>query len=751
MAKPKIRFKGYTDDWEQRKLGKLVDRVTRKNQDLVSELPLTISAQYGLIDQNEFFDKRVASKDVSGYYLIENGEFAYNKSTSTDAPWGAVKRLDRYENGVLSTLYIVFGIKENNPVDSDFLVSYYSTNLWHKGIHEIAAEGARNHGLLNIAPADFFETELTMPQDIEEQKKIGKYFEELERLITLHQRKCEETKKLKKYMLQKMFPQNGQTVPEIRFASFTDAWEQRKLGEVFKEYSEKGHTELPTLTIIQGGGTVKREDSDRNLMYDETNLSNYKMVRKDDFIVHLRSFEGGLEKASLDGIISPAYHTFHSDEADSRFYYPYFRSFEFIKHKLVPHVYGIRDGRSIDIEGMKSIEIPYTSLSEQRKIGDYLELLDHLITLHQRKNIYFYEKVTLVWEQRKFGDLGSVAMCKRIFKEQTSTDGDIPFYKIGTFGAEPDAFISRELFEEYRGKFQYPNIGDMLISASGTIGRTVEYKGEEAYFQDSNIVWFKHDDRVDNSFLKCIYEIVKWSGIEGSTIKRLYNDNFLKTEFSMPKVAEQQQIGMYFQSLDHLITLHQCKCHLLLKLLHNDWEQRKLGEIASSFEYGLNAAAKEYDGENKYIRITDIDDNTHEFLTYNLTSPDIDLTDVENYKLAEGDILFARTGASVGKSYIYRDSDGLVYYAGFLIRARVREEYDAEFVFQSTLTDKYNKYIAVTSQRSGQPGVNAQEYSEFEIRVPEKEEQTKIGTYFHNLDHLITLHHRKYIYILKSP
>ena len=205
MAKPKIRFKGYTDDWEQRKLEDLVDRVTRKNQDLVSELPLTISAQYGLIDQNEFFDKRVASKDVSGYYLIENGEFAYNKSTSTDAPWGAVKRLDRYENGVLSTLYIIFGIKEDNPVDSDFLVSYYSTNLWHKGIHEIAAEGARNHGLLNIAPADFFGTELTIPQDIEEQKKIGKYFEELETLITLHQHKCEQLQSMKKFMLQNMF------------------------------------------------------------------------------------------------------------------------------------------------------------------------------------------------------------------------------------------------------------------------------------------------------------------------------------------------------------------------------------------------------------------------------------------------------------------------------------------------------------------------------------------------------------------
>ena len=175
----------------------------------------------------------------------------------------------------------------------------------------------------------------------------------------------------------------------------------------------------------------------------------------------------------------------------------------------------------------------------------------------------------------------------------------------------------------------------------------------------------------------------------------------------------------------------------------DDWEQRKLGEIASSFEYGLNAAAKEYDGENKYIRITDIDDNTHEFLTDSLTSPDMDLAGAENYKLEKGDILFARTGASVGKSYIYRAYDGLVYYAGFLIRARIKDEYDSEFVFQNTLTDKYNKYIAVTSQRSGQPGVNAQEYSEFEIQVSQKKEQTKIGDYFKGLDHLITLHQQK--------
>ena len=242
--------------------------------------------------------------------------------------------------------------------------------------------GAGRNRVLKIS--DMLKYEIKLPS-IEEQIKIGEYFDSLDNLITLHQRKCEQTKNLKKYMLQKMFPQNGAKVPEIRFNGFTHDWEQRKLGDVFKEYSEKNHTELSALTIIQGGGTVKREDSDRNLMYDTSNLSNYKMVRKDDFIVHLRSFEGGLEKSSLDGIISPAYHTFHSDMADSRFYYPYFRSYEFIKHKLVSHVYGIRDGRSIDIDGMKTIEIPYTSIEEQRKIGDYLDCLDHLITLHQRQ------------------------------------------------------------------------------------------------------------------------------------------------------------------------------------------------------------------------------------------------------------------------------------------------------------------------------------------------------------------------------
>ena len=170
-------------------MGDIVERVLRKNDNLESTLPLTISAQYGLINQNEFFDKRIASKDVRGYYLVRRGEFAYNKSTSSDAPWGAIKRLDRYENGVLSTLYIVFKILNESKTDSDYLVTYYSSDLWHKGIQAIAAEGARNHGLLNIAPEDFFKTNLMIPMDGIEQKQIGKYFSQLDKFITLHQ--CE--------------------------------------------------------------------------------------------------------------------------------------------------------------------------------------------------------------------------------------------------------------------------------------------------------------------------------------------------------------------------------------------------------------------------------------------------------------------------------------------------------------------------------------------------------------------------------
>ncbi|MCE2151607.1 restriction endonuclease subunit S [Streptococcus thermophilus] len=199
---PEIRLEGFEGEWVEKRLKDVSKRVTRKNNDLVSERALTISAQFGLIDQEEFFQKKIASKDVSGYYLIKKGEFAYNKSYSTGYPLGAIKRLDNYENGVLSTLYILFKAVD---VDSDYLAHYYESDKWHREVSMCAAEGARNHGLLNIAPADFFNTRLVIPKELDEQRAIGSYFSNLDNLISSYQEKISHLETLKKKLLQDMF------------------------------------------------------------------------------------------------------------------------------------------------------------------------------------------------------------------------------------------------------------------------------------------------------------------------------------------------------------------------------------------------------------------------------------------------------------------------------------------------------------------------------------------------------------------
>ena len=377
MGKPDIRFKGYTDEWEQRKLGEVTQCLDSERVPINSEERKKIPGEipyYGAGNIQGYINKFLFDEEL--VLLLEDGDAFDDFRTKEIAQYICGKTWVNNHAHVLRPLG-----------DAYFL---YIT-LSHKDIRNwVQLAGASRKKLVQKSMLNI---ELFMPHIIE-QKKIGQYFSNLDHLITLHQRKCEQTKKLKKYMLQKMFPQNGAKVPEIRFDGFT---------------------------------------------YD--------------------------------------------------------------------------------------------------------------------------------WEQRKLGELGTVQTCKRIFKDQTSEKGDIPFFKNGTIGLEPDSYISREMYEEFRRLYPYPEVGDTLISVVGSIGRTAEYTGKDEYFQDSNVVWLKTDGSINKKFLKISYQVIKWL-IEGSTVKHLYNDNILRSEIVMPvSQIEQAKIAEFFEELDHLITLHQRQHKLHLNML----------------------------------------------------------------------------------------------------------------------------------------------------------------------------------------
>ena len=365
------------------------------------------------------------------------------------------------------------------------------------------------------------------------------------------------------------------------------------------------------------------------------------------------------------------------------------------------------------------------------------------------------------WEQRKVGDL----LIER--NQQAPMSDEYPLMAfIANEGVAPkgERYDRSALVTDTVNKlYKKTEKGDFIYSSNnletGSIG--LNKYGKACISPVYSI--FEPTGIADSDFLgrrlvrkDFINAMVKWRQgvIYGQW--RIHESDFLKIEIPVPSVEEQRKIGAYLDQLDNLITLHQRKCALLFSPFQAlismmfttstfSWEQRKLSEMCGTFEYGLNAAAKEFDGKNKYIRITDIDDVSREFLLSDLSSPDICLDGMSKYLLSSGDVVFARTGASVGKTYIYRENDGIVYFAGFLIRAKVNQDNDAEFVFQSTLSPSYEKYIRITSQRSGQPGVNAQEYSEYDLFAPSKEEQQRIGHFLRGIDHLITLHQRKCI------
>lgn len=370
------------------------------------------------------------------------------------------------------------------------------------------------------------------------------------------------------------------------------------------------------------------------------------------------------------------------------------------------------------------------------------------------------------WTMRKLGSFGSVAMCKRVFKDQTSPIGDVPFYKIGTFGSSPDAYISRELFLDYKSRFSFPLKGDILISAAGTIGRVVEYLGEDAYFQDSNIVWLNHNDEIENLFLKYLYTIIKWKGLEGATIKRLYNNIILDTEIYNPSKEEQIKIGEYFQHLDSLIqatakkieSLKQVKAASLqsmfpqegetaprvrFKGFEGDWEKMLVGKMGTTYS-GIAGKTKDDFGHGEARFITFLNVLTNARIDTSILEPVNICNGEKQNEVKKGDLLFntsSETPEEVGMCATMAESIENVYLNSFCFGFRVTEEnIDSTFIAYLMRSHIGRKIMSILAQGATRYNLSKNSFCKAELLIPKtRKEQKAIAEYFTNLDEQITL------------
>lgn len=393
MTKPKIRFKqndGHEyPSWKTVKLKDVSERVSRKNCNNETDRPLTIASIEGLVDQRTYFDKPIASRDMSGYYLLKRGEFAYNKSYSTGYDYGSIKRLDNYDSGALSTLYICFAL--NSDENSDFYNCYFNGLKWYDQMRLICAEGARNHGLLNVAPKDFFNIKMTIPSSKEEQQKITDFLLSIDRIINLIEDEINSYKELKKGLLQKMFPKKGSVVPEVRFPNYTKPWVKRKVGNILVERNEQAPkcSDYPLMAFIANEGVAPKGDRyDRSALINDAEKKLYKRTMLGDFIYSSNNLESGSIGLNKYGnaSISPVYSIFFSNDLSD----PDFIGYCLVRKSFINEMVRWRQGvvygqwRIHESDFMK-IDVLIPSIEEQKKIGSFFVKLDNLISLHQQE------------------------------------------------------------------------------------------------------------------------------------------------------------------------------------------------------------------------------------------------------------------------------------------------------------------------------------------------------------------------------
>ena len=388
--RPKLRFPGFDEPWKAERLSDFADRVTRKNSQNETDLPLTISSKDGLVDQVSYFNKTVASKDMSGYYLLLNGEYAYNKSYSVGYGFGSIKRLDRYPMGALSTLYICFALKKH---DSNFIKAYFDSLKWYREIYMISAEGARNHGLLNVPTDEFFETKHYLPQNLNEQRKIANFIIALERRIDAQQSLVDNLKKYKRGLLDSLISQ------KIKFAP-SGIWHSAKLGDIFRERVDRaiGDEELLAVTISSG---VQKRDEISIKDNSSDDKSHYKRVCKSDIVYNtMRMWQGASGASLFDGIVSPAYTVItpiDATETNTIFWSYYFKFAPLVK-TFQKYSQGLTsDTWNLKFPQFSEIKVFVPPLKEQTEIANFLSGFDKKIQKEKNKlRAYQQSRISLM-------------------------------------------------------------------------------------------------------------------------------------------------------------------------------------------------------------------------------------------------------------------------------------------------------------------------------------------------------------------
>ena len=389
--KPAIRFKGFTDAWEQRKLGEVVKEVTRN--DPTSEAPIMmITANNGFIEQSERYAFDNAGESLKKYILLQKGELAYNHGASKLRPFGSCFALTTAESARIPFVYHCFSAENQN---SEFLSIELNGSEVESQLRKIVSSGARMDGLLNISFDEYSTVTVLLP-DIKEQEHIADFFRNLDHLITLHQRKYDKLQVLKKAMLEKMFPKNGSSVPEIRFKGFTDAWEQRKLGEMGQTYTglsgktkdDFGHGQARFVTYMNVfSNPISNPEMTEPIEIDpkqnEVEVGDVFFTTSSETPEEVGMSSILLEKRGKTYLNSFCFGFRPSEKIDS-YYLAYMLRSESARAKITLLAQGI-SRYNISKNKVMEIAVSLPSLDEQKMIGQYFSQLDHLITLHQRE------------------------------------------------------------------------------------------------------------------------------------------------------------------------------------------------------------------------------------------------------------------------------------------------------------------------------------------------------------------------------